>query len=563
MVKGPGATSGASGAGGTVTWGSCANYEIAVSPDTKPLMAQAGMQCAKLSVPVQHDQPKGPTLELALGRIPATGPKTQRIGSLIVNPGGPGGSGLEFLASAVLGIPDEIRQRFDLVSFDPRGIALSAPVNCLTEARRKEVIEATPPKDPAAQVAAHVDLEKEIAAGCAKARDHLERHMGTDEVTADLDDLRSAVGDDKLTYLGLSYGTRIGAAYATKFPERVRAIVLDGSVTPSRSLIAQSAGQAKGISRALQSFADSCNAKPGCPIAPDAMSRVDAVAAKLAAEPLRVNTGAKTAKGGIETLDKDQFVTGLVTGLYDPTSFGAMAEAIAALDGTDAAKAQLAGTFLLGLAGEQHSRRADGTYGNGYETQSVVNCLDASGPLEPGDLPKVRAQAGPIAPVLDTDPATDAPDCTSLATGDRLTIGAVAAREHILVVGTKGDPATPIEWTDQMAAALGGVSVLRYEGNGHTASTRIACVTTQVAGFLNEAAVPPTLHDCPIDPDESDIYVSVAKQFDLLGMGKGIGECIAQKIRPELDPLEIVSLNASKPDPAAVSAIQAAALSCK
>ena len=275
------------------------------------------------------------------------------------------------------------------------------------------------------------------------------------------------IGDDKLTYLGLSYGTRIGAAYATKFPERVRAIVLDGSVTPSRSLIAQSAGQAKGISRALQSFADSCNAKPGCPIAPDAMSRVDAVAAKLAAEPLRVNTGAKTAKGGIETLDKDQFVTGLVTGLYDPTSFGAMAEAIAALDGTDAAKAQLAGTFLLGLAGEQHSRRADGTYGNGYETQSVVNCLDASGPLEPGDLPKVRAQAGPIAPVLDTDPATDAPDCTSLATGDRLTIGAVAAREHILVVGTKGDPATPIEWTDQMAAALGGVSVLRYESVIH------------------------------------------------------------------------------------------------
>lgn len=515
------------------------------------------MECATLAVPVDHAEPDGPTIELAVARLAATG-DGDRIGSLIVNPGGPGGSGLEFLASSGLAFSSDLRDHFDIVSFDPRGVAASTPLDCLTQEERAELVDEETPDDPATAVAEAAEHEASIADGCTEDDDRLFRHMGTDQVAGDVDRLREAVGDEQLTFLGLSYGTRIAAAYATMFPDRVRAVVLDGSVTPSRDLVEQTGGQVKGIVRAMNAFVQQCDATPTCPLAPDTLGRISSVAEHLDSTPIDVELA-----GDDEPLTKDKFVTAVITSLYDPSTAMALADAVAALEpGADEEPADLGARFILDLAGQQSSKRPDGSYGNGFETQGVVNCLDADGPLEVADLPRVRELAGPIPAFMDTDPAADTPSCTLLPTGNNLRIEANEATDRLLVVGTEGDPATPIEWTHQMVAALGNPATVIYGGAGHGASLSRPCVTEQVTDFLVSGTVPTPLQDCPRDPDESDIYAQIATQFETMGLGRKTGECIADAIRDDITPLEIVGLNGDDADPDVVAELQEAAMNC-
>ena len=365
----PSATSNANGDTSSFEWGSCRDVDIAVDAATRRSARQNGMECATLTVPVDHAEPDGPTIDLAVARLAATGDDEERVGSLIVNPGGPGGSGLEFLASSGLAFSSDLRDHFDIVSFDPRGVAASAPLDCLTQDERAELIDEETPDDPATAVAEAAEHEAAIAGGCAEDDDLLFRHMGTDQVAGDVDLLREAVGDEQLTFLGLSYGTRIAAAYATMFPENVRAVVLDGSVTPSRDLVEQTGGQVKGIVRAVNAFVQQCDAAPGCPLAPDTLGRLTSAAERLDSTPLVVDMS-----GDDEPLTKDKFVTAVITSLYDPSSAMALADAVAALEpGADEELADLGARFILDLAGQQSSKRPDGSYGNGFETQGVVN----------------------------------------------------------------------------------------------------------------------------------------------------------------------------------------------
>lgn len=548
-----GGASPGSPADGDLVWGSCKDAEIALPDQVLDAAETAGMECGTLAVPVDPDDPDGRTIDLAVGILAAEGSSRDRIGSLVVNPGGPGGSGLEFLASAGLMFPEELRERFDVVSFDPRGIAASSPLDCLTQSERADAVDTESPDDPQAAVARADELERAIAAGCENDDADLFVNMGTDAVVADLDLLREALGDEQLTFLGLSYGTRIAAAYATEFPDRVRALVLDGSVTPSRDPVDSSAGQAKGIIRAVQAFADGCNADPTCALAPDAMGRMAAVAAQLDAAPVELDD---------EQLTKDKFVTGVITAMYDPSVAAALADAVAALEGTDADARERGGRFLAALAGQQSSKQPDGTYGNGFEAQTVVNCLDSDGPLDAADLPRVRELVGPIPAFLDTDPAADTPNCVHLPTGDDLQLGPTTATSRILIVGTQGDPATPIEWTSQMATALGSPQVIVYGGSGHTASLNRECVTTQVTTFFVDGALTsPT--DCPRDPAEADIYALFAQQFAAMGLGDDVAQCIADGLRSRIDPLELVGMSDDDVDPALMRTMTEVALGCR
>lgn len=545
---------------GTVRWDDCDPDDIAVSEDVFDSAEENGMQCATIAVPVDHAEPSGPTIDLALGRLPATGRRSERIGSLVVNPGGPGGSGLEFLAASGLGVPTDLRDRFDIVSFDPRGVAASSPLDCLSEQQRAERVDTQTSTDPAVNRTEAAELEESIAEGCLADDADLYANMGTDEVAADLDDIRAAVGDDGLTFLGLSYGTRIAAAYAHQFPDNVRALVLDGSVTPSRDLVDSQSGQVRGIVRAFEAFVAACDADAACPLAPDTGAALDARAAALEAQPVVVRGDDGDDD---ESLTKDKFVVGVITSLYDPSMSMALAEAVASLGGNDPDRAELGASFILDLAGRQSAQRPDGSYGNGFETQTIVNCLDADGPLGTEELPRVRELAGPIPALLDSDPAADAPSCQVLPTGTDLVIGPTGATDRLLVVGTEGDPATPIEWTAQMVEALGDPASITYGGSGHTASLTRSCVTDQVVRFLVDAAVPPDLVDCPRDPDESDVYAQIAGQFETMGLGAEVGRCIAEALRREVDALSIVSLNGDDPDMAIVRELQNAAMSCR
>ncbi|MEZ5321157.1 MAG: alpha/beta hydrolase [Microthrixaceae bacterium] len=542
--------------GNTVPWAPCKAGEIAVERSVLRAALAAGLQCGRIEVPVDPAEPDGTRLSLAVTRLRATG--TPRKGSVVFNPGGPGGSGLEFLASSYLAIPSSLREHFDIVSFDPRGVAASTPLNCLTQAQRRRLVDEPTPDDPTAARNEALTAEKEIASGCDKDNRELYRHMATRYVVEDLDALRAALGDHKLSYVGLSYGTRIGAGYLTAHPDKVRAVVLDGSVTPSPDLVESEAGQAKGLVRSLLATVAQCNADPTCPAAPDSMTVMTSVANALDTDPFRFDS----KQNGTESLTRDKFLTGVITALYDPATYLPLMDAVHALSDPTSTNRGQAAAFLADLAGRQSSRQPDGTYGNGLEAQSVVNCQDADRPLGEDRLARARERTGPIPPLLDRGVGFDTPSCTALPTGTPVRIAPNAAKAATLVVGTRGDPATPYEWTEQMVAALGGPALLTYEGSGHTASLTRRCVTDQVVEFLDSGTVP-TLHDCPRDPTESDLYAQIGSQLTSIGLSAQAAACVGDQIRSSLSPLQVVTLNGDEPEPQAVAILQRAVLLCR
>jgi len=291
------ATSGGSAAPATsLDWAPCRGK----------LTSQAGLQCATLAVPIDPSTPDGPTLDLALARKKSTGSADERIGSLVMNPGGPGGSGLEFLANASMAFPSSLTDRFDLVSFDPRGVGESDPVRCLDDDQKDEQLEGDLSPDDDAERAHSEAQQAELRKGCETRNPDLVTHMSTADVAADMDRIRAAVGDEKLNYLGYSYGTAIGATYAAKFPANIRAMVLDGSVSPSASVADQAMVQATGFERTLGNFVTTCDADKSCALAPDTAAAIESTRRSLEEKPVEVKTGA-----GTRTLTSDLFDYGL------------------------------------------------------------------------------------------------------------------------------------------------------------------------------------------------------------------------------------------------------------
>ena len=217
---------------------------------------------------------------------------------------------------------------------------------------------------PEAELDEALEDGAEFLAGCQANAGDLIEHMSTADVAADLDQLREALGDEGLTYLGYSYGTSIGAVYATLYPDNVRALVLDGSVSPGATDEEQLLAQAQGFERTLANFVAACDADPECAIAPDARGAFDTARARLADDPIEVTSGDET-----RTLGPDQFDIGVATALYDTTLWGVLAESIADLDGGGAAT-------LLSLLDRQTGRQPDGSYDNSSDAQTMVSCAD-------------------------------------------------------------------------------------------------------------------------------------------------------------------------------------------
>ena len=221
-----------------------------------------GFQCAQVRVPRDYAAPTKGTLNVAMIRVPATD-KATRIGSLFINPGGPGGSGVDFVRDGATTLfPPALRKRFDIVGFDPRGVNSSTAIRCIDNLDGQAALDPSP--DDAAELGELVASARAYAGECGKRNDTTLPYLSTDAVARDLDALRVAVGDDKLTYLGFSYGTLIGSMYADLFPDHIRAMVLDGAIDPSLDLEGLRAGQAKGFETELRSFLDDCAARTSC-----------------------------------------------------------------------------------------------------------------------------------------------------------------------------------------------------------------------------------------------------------------------------------------------------------
>ena len=501
-------------------WGGCSSG----------LLVNPGMQCATLAVPVDHSAPDGDMLDVELARVPATGAESERIGSLLFNPGGPGGSGIEFLANAAAIVPEELGARFDLVSWDPRGVGESTPVRCLSDAQKDEQIEGDLSPDSEEELDRAIDDQAEFRQGCEDNQPLLVEHMSTADVAADLDLIRQALGDEQLNYVGFSYGTSIGATYATLFPDKVRAMVLDGATSPEANDIAIAAKQAEGFERTLLNFISACDSDPECALSGGTAATIEKVRTQLDESPLEVDT-----PGGTRELGRDLFDIGLATALYDTTVWGPTARSIADISRGEG------GEFILSLADRQVGRNPDGTWDNSSDAQTMVNCADSA--YRPS-IDEALADGELLAessPTFGEAFRTSALGCVEWPlAANPVPAWTAAGAPPIVVIGTVGDPATPYEWAQQMATALAGSVLLTYEGDGHTAFLRAgACIDDAVVAYLVNLQVPAAGTRCPASTDEGGstfggVRELLVEELASAGLPEPWAECIVDELEAEL-----------------------------
>ncbi len=494
---------------------------------TDQLASLAGLDCATLAVPIDPERPDGDTLDLAVARYPSTGDADERIGSLVLNPGGPGGSGIEYLTNAASLFPTSLTDRFDLVSFDPRGVAASTPVHCVDDEVKEESLtgDLTPDDDEELQRA--VDEQREFREGCESRSGAMIEHMSTADVAADLDLLRGALGDEQLSYIGFSYGTSIGAVYATLFPERVRALVLDGSVSPTAEEEAQLIAQAQGFDRTFANFVAACNADDQCAIGPDAAASIGSTRSRLESAPVVVATGSDSRE-----LGADLFDLAIATALYDTSLWGTLASSIAEIDDGGAAA-------LLTLVDRQTGRKPDGSFDNSSDSQAMVSCADSPERLTVQEATDSSERIAASATTFGGLTAFGTFTCLDwpIAANPLPTITA-AGSAPVLVVGTVGDPATPYEWSEQMAAALDGSVLLTYEGDGHTAFLRGgSCIEEAVVDYLVDLVLPAPGTRCPAQSEEASftpLRDEIVDQMEAAGLPASVATCVVDGIIDDL-----------------------------
>ena len=344
------------------------------------------MECARLKVPLDDTVTGGPTISLAIARVRARDPQ-HRIGSLLMNPGGPGAPGIQFLRDFAPTLPGTIRDRFDLVSFDPRGTGASAPVECTPNLDSLYNLEFAP-RDDAARQALVAGVRAFIAQCQAKAGAELP-YVSTERAARDMDRIRAALGDQRLTYLGYSYGTYLGSLYADRYPTHVRAMVLDGAVDPALDAAAQQIQQAQGFEHGLDLFLQSCATDTTCSFhrGGNTAAAYDALRARVGATPVPA-----TGAGKGRTLNGTEFDIGVTQFLYrGQQAWQDLGQALDAADTGD-------GGALLTQSDVYTGRHADGTYDQSQDAFLAIGCLD--GP-DVGGLAGLRAieeQAAQVAP---------------------------------------------------------------------------------------------------------------------------------------------------------------------
>ncbi|MEU6365415.1 alpha/beta hydrolase [Streptomyces sp. NPDC046931] len=448
----------------------------------------AGFECATMTAPRDYARPAAGDVRLAVARKRATG-HGKPLGSLLVNPGGPGGSAVGYLQEyAGAAYPSEIRARYDMVAVDPRGVGRSEPVRCLDGPRMDAYTQTDLTPDNPVEVKQVVAADKAFAEGCGRNSAGLLRHVSTVEVARDMDILRAVLGDRKLNYVGESYGTFLGVTYAGLFPDRVGRMVLDGAMDPTLTARRINEGQTAGFERAFQSFAKDCVRRPGCPLGGPGTSpakvgdHLKAFFAKLDASPLR----AADASG--RRLGEALATTGVIAAMYDQEAWPQLREAL-----TSAMKHH-DGTPLLVLSDSYYERDARGRYSNLMFANAAVNCVDLPPAFAgPAEVEKALPAFEKMSPVFGRALAWASLGCAYWpvrATGEPHRIEAKGAAP-IVVVGTTRDPATPYTWARALASQLSSARLLTYDGDGHTAYGRGSkCIDSAIDAYLLRGTPP-------------------------------------------------------------------------
>lgn len=466
-----------------LTWEGCADY--AMSEYDAEVLEADGLQCTRLVVPLDYAKPDGDQIRIGVLRKPATS-RADRVGALVINPGGPGAAGLSTAAS-LAEANETLAARFDFVGFDPRGVGSSEPtVECLTD----EEMDAERAEDDELDVspegvAKQNEESKDFAAKCAERTEEgaaMLANVGTRDVVKDIDVLRSALGDEKLTYLGYSYGTRIGSTYAETFPGNVRALVLDGALDPTKNAVEEVVAQGAGFQKAFEDFVAWCVEREDCALGGDrgaALANFHELVRPLGQNPVEVGDGRR--------LSYEDATTGVVQALYSQDMWQHLNT------GLNEVK-QNEGATLMSLADIYLQRDPDGTYSTTQDAFTAVRCVDDPRVTDPNVAAEVSREykeaapflddGNPPAPVLDPCAYWPAPNTSEPHLPN------VQGLPEVLVISTTGDPATPYQAGVALAEALGG-GLLTYEATQHTVFLQgNDCVDEAGVAYLTELKLP-------------------------------------------------------------------------
>jgi pimeloyl-ACP methyl ester carboxylesterase len=446
-------------------------------------------QCAEIQVPIDYQNPGNASLTLALKKLSAKD-SANKVGSLLINPGGPGGSGTDYVTYAEDAFGKRLMDSFDIIGFDPRGVALSTPLDCLTDKEVDEFIAFDGTPDTDQELKESLQLSINLAKGCEAVENNLIAHVGTQEAARDMDIIRELVGDEKLNFLGASYGTYLGGMYAELFPDKVGRLVLDGAVDPSLSGEEQSFDQAVGLDTALKRFVEDCPKHDDCPLTQRGEGGVKEIRDfldSLDARPLKTEDPERI-------LTQAMGVYAVAGFLYSDEWWSYMRQSLATAFEGD-------GTDLLVIVDLFNERKDDGTFAtNATEAIYAINCFDEPSNATEEQVREFAKTWIKDAPVFGDYLAWGNLACSIWPVKDPNPINKFLAQgaAPIVVVGTKYDPATPYKWAIGLSSQLSSSVLLTYEGDGHTAYMRGSeCIDKEIENYLVDGIVPAKNIVCP------------------------------------------------------------------
>ena len=463
-----------------------------------PCKDKPQMQCANVGVPLDYKKPGGKAITVAMAKLPAKGGKP--IGSLFVNPGGPGESGIDLVSRADKSFSKDVIDKYDIIGFDPRGVGSSTPVDCIDNRELGKILDSDIDTSTEAGRKARKAEARQIAKGCKDKSGELLAHVGTEPAARDMDVMRGLVGDKKLNYLGFSYGTSLGGMYADIFPKKVGRMVLDGAANPQQSFLPSTYTQMLSFEKSFERYAERCVKAGNCSLGPS----VDAAKKKMRALLDQARVKPFKTSDPNRPLNQAMLHSAVISLLYEDRTWSVFNQAF------DQLIKQNDGSLFLKVFDATSSREGDGNKGNRAEAYWAINCADYAQESEADYLKyanKLKREA-PAIGAFSTQDTVAFYMCAELPHHPKSNPGPYRAKGSapIVVIGTKYDPATPYSWAQALHKSLSNSVLLTWEGDGHTAYGRgSSCIGSAVDKYLLTGEVPKDGLDCPTERPQGQL----------------------------------------------------------